>query len=246
VFQSVIVLTGNYNWFNLLTIALCLFLFDDAALRRWIPESLRAHIERQAPSHPWRATTVGVWIVSLAIFFSSSELLVSVFNHDRQRDYSPLTRAISRCVCVNNYGPFAVITTERHEIVIEGSADGQTWREYDFKYKPGDLTRRPEWIIPHQPRVDWQMWFAALGEPAENPWFNSLLLRILRGSTTEAALFRVNPFPDAPPRLLRARDYLYHFTTPEQRAQTGNWWTRELVGQYYLPRQIRTHTFRPP
>jgi predicted DCC family thiol-disulfide oxidoreductase YuxK len=233
--QSTIVLTGNYNWFNLLTITLCLFLFDDAALRRWIPGWMHARIERHASPRPWRATTAGVWILSTVILFSSSELLLSVFSPTRLGSYSLLTRAIGPCQCVNNYGPFAVITHPRYEIVIEGSADGQTWKEYDFKYKPGDLARRPEWIIPHQPRVDWQMWFAALGEPSQNPWFTNLLVRILRGNKTEAALFRVDPFPDAPPQWVRAQYYLYHFTTPGQRAETGNWWTRELVGQYFPP-----------
>ena len=69
----------------------------------------------------------------------------------------------------NSYGLFAVMTTSRIEIVVEGSNDGQTWQAYEFKYKPGDLARRPPWVAPYQPRLDWQMWFAALGRYQENP-----------------------------------------------------------------------------
>ena len=80
---------------------------------------------------------------------------------------------------VSPYGLFSVMTTKRDEIIVEGSNDGQHWREYEFRYKPGDINRPPPWNIPHQPRLDWQMWFAALDDPQRRPWFSRFLERLL-------------------------------------------------------------------
>jgi hypothetical protein len=119
------------------------------------------------------------------------------------------------------------------EIIIEGSSDNKSWHEYEFKYKPGDINRKPIWNIPHQPRLDWQMWFAALGKHERYPWFGNLLNRLLQGNPDVIGLFKYNPFPEAPPQLMRALLYEYHFTEPEVRETTGQWWTRELTGVYY-------------
>ena len=113
---------------------------------------------------------------------------------------------------VNTYGLFAVMTTERREIIVEGSNDGVTWLPYEFKYKPGDLNHRPGFIEPFQPRLDWQMWFAALGDYRQNPWFGQFCERLLQGSPEVLALLKKNPFPDKPPRLIRAELYDYTFT----------------------------------
>ena len=133
---------------------------------------------------------------------------------------------------VNYYGLFAVMTTERHEIVIEGSNDGATWREYEFRFKPGDVHRAPAWVAPHQPRLDWQMWFAALGSYRSNPWFVNFAFRLLEGSPDVLALLDRNPFPDAPPRYMRSLIYAYTFTDRETRRTTGAWWRRDLRGTY--------------
>ena len=125
------------------------------------------------------------------------------------------------------------MTTLREEIIIEGSADGQNWRPYEFKYKPGDPARAPTFVIPHQPRLDWQMWFAALSSPGRNPWFHNLLIRLLQNKPAVTALFKTNPFPDDAPYAVRALFYEYHFTTPKERRATGHWWKRSLVGEYY-------------
>jgi hypothetical protein len=127
---------------------------------------------------------------------------------------------------------FAVMTTARPEIVVEGSEDGIAWRPYEFKYKPGDLNRAPPWVAPHQPRLDWQMWFAALSDYSTNPWFLMLGRRLLEGSPEVLALLETNPFPERPPRYVRAQLYEYRFTDLEMRRATGAWWRRELVGSY--------------
>jgi hypothetical protein len=133
---------------------------------------------------------------------------------------------------VNGYGLFRVMTKDRCEIVLEGSSDGIDWLPYEFKWKPGDVKRAPGWCAPHQPRLDWQMWFAALETPQENPWFIALVLRLLQGSRDVNGLLAHNPFPDKPPRYVRAMFYRYRFTTMDERHQTGEWWKREELREY--------------
>jgi hypothetical protein len=127
------------------------------------------------------------------------------------------------------------MTTERHEIIVQGSNDGVHWSDYDFKYKPGDVTQRPVFIAPFQPRLDWQMWFAALGNYQENPWFENLCVRLLKGSPQVLALLKHNPFPEKPPRYIRAELYNYEFTDFSERHATGAWWKRQSIGEYFPP-----------
>ena len=237
--QSAILLTGNYNFFNLLTLCLCLFLFDDAALRRLTPQRIAARFQdgKNAP-RPGRVIHALTWVFAAVVLFSSTELLLRVVTRDRSGAMSPVTTAITPCRCVNTYGPFAVMTTVRHEIEIEGSKDGNDWRAYRFPHKPGALDDIGGWIIPHQPRVDWQMWFAALSSAEREPWFGNFLFRLMQNSPAVIALLEDNPFPDAPPRWIRAQFYRYEFTTPEERAETGDWWTRTRVGTYFPSAQL--------
>jgi len=107
-----------------------------------------------------------------------------------------------------------------------------TWLPYEFRYKPGDPLRRPRFVEPHQPRLDWQMWFAALSSYDQTPWFQALLIRLLQGAPDVTALFARNPFPDHAPAYVRALAYDYHFTTSAERRATGAWWTRAPLGAY--------------
>jgi hypothetical protein len=125
-----------------------------------------------------------------------------------------------------------VMTTSRPEILVEGSDDGAAWQPYEFRWKPGDVKRRPRFVAPHQPRLDWQMWFAALGTYEENPWFIAFLARLLQGSPDVERLLLRNPFPHAPPRYVRAVLYEYRFTSVPERRATGAWWKRDLKGLY--------------
>jgi len=153
-----------------------------------------------------------------------------------QADLPSVVESLGRWVrpfrSVNHYGLFAVMTTSRREIVVQGSADGQKWLDYDFKYKPGDLKCRPGFVAPHQPRLDWQMWFAALGSYRNNPWFIKFCVQLLKGSPDILALLGKNPFPDAPPRFIRAVVYEYHFTDLKVRRKEGAWWRREFKENY--------------
>ena len=119
------------------------------------------------------------------------------------------------------------MTKTRPEIIVEGSQDRVTWQPYEFKYKVGDLRRAPPFVAPHQPRLDWQMWFAALDDVRGEPWFVNFLARLLQGSSPVVALLKGNPFPDSPPRYIRARLFQYHFTNPAEKRETGAWWKRD-------------------
>jgi predicted DCC family thiol-disulfide oxidoreductase YuxK len=231
--QGCIFITGNYNWFNLQTMLLCLLLFDDAALRKVLPPRLLLLLPGAQGGQPPRSP---VRVVALA--FSVLLVFLSLVQMDLRFGGTPFAaaRIVDRFVeplrLVNSYGLFAVMTTQRDEIVIEGSYDGADWREYEFSYKPGDLKRRPPWNVPHQPRLDWQMWFAALDDPRRVTWFPHFLERLLRNEPSVTALLRRNPFADKPPRYLRAQFYDYTYASGEEKAG-GQWWDRRLLGQYF-------------
>ena len=231
--QVLILLTGNYAFFNFLTIALCLFVFDDMALGTVLPKRLLEWLSSspQAKQTPvvWRAVCTSV---ACLVLFTSGFEMVGEFSGRHWLPADAVIRTIGPFEIVNTYGLFAVMTTSRPEIIIEGSNDGVTWLAYEFKYKPGKLTRRPLWVEPFQPRLDWQMWFAALGNYQSSPWILHFLERLLDGSPQVLGLLDRNPFPDAPPRYIRAQVYDYRFTTPEERKVTGQWWQREWKGAY--------------
>jgi hypothetical protein len=232
--QVVIAATGNYCFFNALTVALCLLLLDDAI---W-PTRLRCLLlgsETQASkgmSRNWPLAvllpaSVTLFVLSLAPTAASLGLGTSWLG-----PVPTLYGWVQPFRTINSYGLFAVMTTERPEIIIEGSLDGERWEPYEFKYKPGDLSRSPAFVAPHQPRLDWQMWFAALGPVEENPWFLHFLQRLLAGSSDVAALLEINPFPEKPPTAVRAVAYDYWFTDSPSREATGNWWRRESRREY--------------
>jgi len=231
--QVLIFLTGNYAFFNLLTVALCLLLFDDRAFRR-SPREATARTRGSALQG-----SVSAVLLTLILLASGFQLLETFWGW-MPRPAAAALGAIAPFGVVNTYGLFAVMTTSRPEIVIEGSNDGRTWIEYGFKYKPGDLKRLPMWVQPYQPRLDWQMWFAALDGYQSEPWFGNFIVRLLEGSPDVLALIGKNPFPNASPRYIRAQLYDYHFTTIGERRSDGNWWRRDLKGEYLPAVSLRT------
>ncbi len=237
--QTVITLTGNYNFFNLLVIALCITLFDDAAFRFALPNAALRFIQEHVPDKPrWPIACRSACIAALMIFVLSAIQLAMAFGEHPAKALSAAVEAVAPFRVVNTYGPFAVMTKVRNEIVIEGSNDGEHWKEYGFKYKPGDPGRRPPWNTPHQPRLDWQFWFAALESPDRNPWFAQFLQRLLENQPRVTALLAHNPFPDHPPLYIRAQFYEYHFSSPEEKSKTGQWWDRRLAGIYFPASQL--------
>ncbi len=238
--QISIFLTGNYNFFNLLTMALCLVLFDDAALYKILPQRLNRLLQQRTPgTEPRIIASFVVGSLALLIVLVSGAQLYSIFNGRAPMLAKWIDYGVAPLRIVNTYGVFAMMTTERPEIIIEGSDDGIHWKEYPFKYKPGEVKRRPPWNIPHQPRLDWQMWFAALGTQDQHPWFSRLLQRLLENSPEVIALLGTNPFPDKPPHYVRALLYEYRYASSEQKESKGVWWERRLAGLYYPAVELR-------
>jgi hypothetical protein len=223
--QVLILLTGNYTFFNLLALALCLFLFED---RPVAPPETSIH----------RGLTIAV--MAFVVVTSGLQFL-EMFSFPLPPLALDYLSGISPLRIVNTYGLFAVMTTTRPEIVIEGSRDGDTWLPYEFRYKPGDLRRAPPWVEPYQPRLDWQMWFAALGSPQQNAWFYNLASRLMQGSAPVLRLLANNPFPAGPPRHIRALVYDYQFTDFATRKSSGAWWRRELKATYLAPVSLGAH-----
>jgi hypothetical protein len=224
--QAAIALTGNYAWFNLLAAALCVFMLDDAMFG-YSPPARHHGVPARAAVIVAASLTLPVSVVAFAWALGvqppPSAAPSVVIN--------ALTRAIAPFHIANRYGLFAIMTTTRDEIVVEGSDDGVVWRRYEFKYKPGDVDRRPPWVAPHQPRLDWQMWFAALGGDDSEPWFRRFLDRLLEGSPDVLGLLVRDPFDGRPPRFVRARLMRYRFSTGGPQ-----WWTAEPIGQFTPPR----------
>lgn len=224
--QIVIMCTGNYAFFNLLTIALCFPLIDDHQL-------------------PWSSTFFAVGtppvqlVLSVVVSFTCMLWIVlNFFQFVSLFKPLPVVERVLRFFApfyiINTYGLFSYMTTQRYEIEIEGSEDGETWKTYEFRWKPGNLSKAPRQVAPYQPRLDWQMWFASLGTARQNPWFYRLIQRLLDNTPDVVHLLKANPFPDQPPQYIRALLYMYKFTTWKEKAETGNWWKREYL-RVYLP-----------
>jgi predicted DCC family thiol-disulfide oxidoreductase YuxK len=231
--QVLILLTGNYAFFNWIAIGLCVFLVDDAWLARFLPRSWIARAANTSVGFvPVRFRLRVAWSVGIVIAILSCSIVAQSIFGDLPDSARALVAFAAPFGISSSYGLFANMTTTRPEIVIEGSNDGAIWLEYEFKYKPGRLDRPPPWVAPHQPRLDWQMWFAALGTYRENVWFLNTLARLLQGTPEVLRLIERNPFPDRPPKLLRAQMYEYRFTEWRTRRETGKWWTRTPLGLY--------------
>jgi len=276
--QVLIALTGNYGFFNLLTIVLCVPLLDDGVWPRWLRRRLGERppegvAEGESTGEGAAASKSGVeedeaageaddgaggppvarprfpvrrWLL---VPFAALVLVVSSVELAGATGLSPglirhwpapvvsVVRAVAPFRSINGYGLFAVMTTDRPEIVIEGSMDGETWRPYRFKWKPGDPSRRPGFVEPHMPRLDWQMWFAAIyagrgAGPRSSPWLLSFLERLAERSPPVLGLLAAEPFPGKRPAYLRARVVDYRFTDWATWRAKGTWWHREPQGIY--------------
>jgi hypothetical protein len=231
--QTCILITGNYNWFNLQTMLLCLALFDDAALQSMVPRRLVRLLPlgsiRPAPG---RGIAAVAGVLAVMIVFCSLVQMEVRFGGSPPVAAQKIDRLIEPLHVVSSYGLFSVMTTKRNEIIVEGSYDGIQWREYEFRYKPGNVARPPPWNIPHQPRLDWQMWFAALDDPRRVPWFSRFLEKLLQNEPSVTALLDKNPFADEPPVYVRAQFYDYRFSARDGKRQ-HLWWERKSVGLYF-------------
>jgi len=231
--QLTIILTGNYAFFNLLTMTLCLWGLDDSVF-----EPVRGSLQRGHSTGPsfrfaGRIRLAGSFVLIFLIAVGLNQAIQS-FGPGVTRGLDRHLRWMAPFEIVNSYGLFAVMTTTRPEIVLQGSNDQVQWLDYNFPYKPGELHRGLPWIAPYQPRLDWQMWFAALGDINENTWVGNLMYRIMTGDPSAVSLLEPAPFA-RPPRYMRALLYDYRFTTPQVRERTGAVWERTLMRTWFGP-----------
>lgn len=228
--QVGIVTTGNYGFFNLLSLSLCAMTVDDHAWRSLLPGRLERLIDEDAASPKWKRTDVLRGALGLALVALSAAPLLRTA---APKLYPPFlaraSGALAQFRSANSYGLFAVMTTERQEIELEGSADGVTWKRYAFRYKPSPNDTSLPLAHLHMPRLDWQMWFAALGQCRGNPWLIQLQLRLLEGAAVHVSrLFAHDPFAGGPPpRFLRTPVYDVRFA----RDGEGIWKASE-AGRY--------------
>jgi hypothetical protein len=217
--QAGIALTGNYGFFNLLASALVLPLLDDACL---------PVVRTRHPPAPLPPAQTFPPSGRAALACGAAVFLLTLPVPLMQTGLCPAARALWEPLrgwhLTSGYGLFAVMTRERPELVIEGSQDGLEWKPYRFRWKPTDADSTPSWTAPHMPRLDWQLWFAALGAPEDSPWVRRLLQQIRHESQPVLSLLADNPFPQAPPRWLRVRRVLFNFATPERKHSIGHVW----------------------
>jgi hypothetical protein len=227
VFQLLIFASGNLSWLNVLTLALAFSCIDDATLH----SVLRVGVPpTHTPDWAFRILTAAICLLVIVLsvkpvrnLFSPRQVMNTVYN---------------RFHFVGTYGAFGGITRNRYEIIVEGTDEpavtgGTKWLAYEFKGKPGDPSRMPPQIAPYHLRLDWLMWFAAMGSYYRYPWFIHFMAKLLQGDRAVLSLLKHNPFPDTPPRFVRALQYEYRFSSPEVKRKTSQWWRREAIGMYF-------------
>jgi len=225
-FQLTLIVSGNLSWLNWLTVVLAFATLDRRFLS-WLPVSMPSLAPIPAVQR-WAVAGLAVVVGLLSVAPT-----VNMLSADQAMNMS-----FNSIHLVNTYGAFGSVTRERFEIAIEGSSDedpgpATVWREYRFRGKPTDPARRPVQIASYHLRLDWLMWFAAMGSAQNEPWFAPLMEKLLQGDKATLGLFADNPFPDRPPRWIRARLYRYTFTTAAERKATGRWWNRADAGEYF-------------
>ena len=228
-FQIFLIISGNLSFLNYVTIIPFLACFDDTFFRRILPKLLVRRAEGAAQrAKPCRVQNgVAIALSILVAYLSVAPVLNLVSNRQvMNSSFDPLD-------LVNTYGAFGSVGKERYEIIFEGTDDalisGDTkWKEYEFTAKAGDPNRRPPFIAPYQPRIDWQIWFAAMASPAHYPWTLHFVWKLLHNDRGTLSLLANNPFPTSPPRYIRARLYRYHFAPIGDPA----WWKREPIGEW--------------
>jgi len=236
-FQGTIFLSGNLSWLNFLTMILAISTFDDRALSVILPiHSPSAHPTPLALKIATAALAALVAILSvrpIRNMLSPNQVMNTVYN---------------RFHLVGTYGAFGSITRPRYEVIVEGTDEAvltpsTKWREYEFRGKPGPLGRMPAQIAPYHLRLDWLMWFAAMSSYERHRWFVQFVGKLLEGDQLTLGLLKTNPFPDQPPRYVRAMLYEYHFSSPAERSKTGQWWKREYVRPYFPPVSLQAGPF---
>jgi lipase maturation factor len=223
--QLYLVVSGNYAWLNWVTIVVLAAGVADPVMR------VSAGAFPPAP----------VWFGAAVIGLTALVTILSYYPvRNMASRYQAMNASFDPFHLVNTYGAFGSVSRRRYEVIVEGTAEAAVtadteWHEYEFKAKPGDPRRMPPQVAPYHLRLDWLMWFLPLSPIYGEGWFVPFLSALLRGDRAVLALMGRNPFPDAPPPYVRARLYLYRYTSWHERRQTGAWWERVPAGDFVGP-----------
>jgi len=242
-FQLTLIVSGNLSFFNWLTILPALACFDDRVWRWILPTFLKSYaVEAQLAARPSRGMNGMVWAVTALVAILSIQPALNLLGMHFDKngnlvDGQAMNTSYDPLHLVNSYGAFGSVGRERPVIIFEGSdsADPDTatdWKEYPYVGSPWDPARRPPFIAPYQPHLDWQLWFAAMADYRDYPWTLNLVWKMLHNDPATLGLFAGNPFPNQPPRYVRAILYTYHFARPGNPGHV--WWTRDRLG-LWLP-----------
>ncbi|MDJ0740522.1 MAG: lipase maturation factor family protein [Gammaproteobacteria bacterium] len=227
--QLLIIATSNHNFINLLTIALCLFLLDDAALRRLLPRRLAPD---SAPHRPALARLALLPLVAALIVPTSLYAAWEYFGSGQRLAWDHPVNWVRGWGLGNVYHIFPTMQVERHELTIQGSHDAKAWQSYRFRYKPNAADERPPFIVPLHPRLDWMIWFIAPQNPAMRAWFDRFMWRLQQDAPAVTGLLAHNPFADRPPRHLRVLVHRYRFTSAAERRRSGRIWHVDYLGEF--------------
>lgn len=236
-FHLMLILSGNLSWLNYITIVIALACFEF----RFFP--VRQGNPLGGLTMTWGRKIVLTLLAGLIGFLSIGPAMNLLSSSQKMNaSFEPLH-------LVNTYGAFGSVTRQRDEVILEGTDDpaagpNAVWREYEFKCKPGDVNRRPCVVSPYHYKIDWQMWFAAMSSWRYHPWILNLIAKLLQNDPAVLSLIGKNPFPDRPPKFIRARLYRYRFTSAEERRQTGAWWARTYLQDYLPPISLNNPSFR--
>jgi hypothetical protein len=234
--QLWLVLTGNFAWLNVITIALAFSAVSDEVVHALVP-AMPAATAYPAEPVPLYWMVIVLAASALVVVLSGKPLANLFSKHQR------MNASWNRWHLVNSYGAFGSVTQERYEVIVEGSTaerplSDDDWLPYEFRGKPGDVRRRSPQIAPYHLRLDWLMWFLALGSP-DSGWFRMLVQRLFEADRPTLRLLRTDPFDGARPTWIRARLFLYRFATRAERRATGQWWMREEAGELLPPSRLR-------
>lgn len=254
--QIGVILTANYAFLNYIVLALGFLLLDDRFLMGFVPARWRFDVSESEPEEPAeerpemapqeeselaqpsgfrkQISSAGLAFTAVMlswIFYVTMVPMLQMFWRSIPLPTTPLT-ALQPFRIANEYGLFAVMTPNRYEIEFQGSNDGKTWIAYPFCYKPQALNKAPGIYAPYQPRFDWNLWFASLGQWTQYPIVPRTEELLLTNDAAVLSLFAGNPFPNHPPRMVRAVLWQYWFTTIAEKHATGNWWRRLFLGAY--------------
>lgn len=238
-FQTTLILSGNLSWLNCLSIVIALMCFDDGWWL-WLSRGRLGFKALDNGSH-WPYPSAQVLAALTISLLSVPPALNLISNHQMMNaSFDPLH-------LVNSYGAFGSVTRDRFEVILEGTSDSapgpqSVWLEYGFKAKPGAVDRRPPQVTPYHYKLDWQMWFAAMSPYYNHPWILNLVAKLLQNQPQVTALLAENPFPNQPPKFIRARLFHYKFTDGDDGG--GAWWTRQLAQEYLPPLSLQTPEFR--